>query len=156
MWSDAILHSGRKHVVEGIHWWHEEGNPKLSLSTINPTISWPVCSRSALSWANQSYVATNFIYFRNKPFPYCTDNRTKCSEDGLRCSRRLKNQNDICNRIQLNWHSISETMAANQKYNNPEFKAFCASTEMKQIFNAANYQEGNWTVERADCALHSH
>lgn len=49
-----------------------------------------------------------------------------------------------------------ETNEADQEYNQPEFKAFCATMEINLIFPAANHREGNAKIDRANCTLKIH
>lgn len=70
-------------------------------------------------------------------------------------SRRLSDQISVFRRTQVNRHCNARTISVDLKLNKKEFITFCEGIEATLIFAAANHDEENAVVKRANRTIRS-
>lgn len=116
----------------------------------------PVCSGNQPPEVNEEHVSMDVIYFKTKPFLHVINNCPRWSETRPLRTRRLCDQIEMLNPIQLFKHGIPLLVRADQEYNKREFFKFCEEHDIHFISVAADHHEGNAHVERPNRSLRSY
>lgn len=152
-----------KTFIREAHMWDPSYNDTIdkivqecTCALAQPPLPRPVCTTSMTPDSNQSHLSIDVVYFEQKPFLHIIDDRTKWSETGLLRTRRLKDQIEVLERIQLHRHGLPEVIRGDQEFNKAPFIQFCSSKDIRFVSVAANHHEGNAIVERANRSIREH
>lgn len=74
----------------------------------------------------------------------------------MRRARRLQDQKDVLERIQLCRHGLPDVICGHQEFNKAPFLQFCFDMNINFISVTANQHEGNVMVERANRTIREH